>query len=65
MASGKEEKVEEIKASEIVNELRQLRSGVDSFLNKFERFLKLDSEQKSAKIEGTAQIIYIGINLRN
>jgi hypothetical protein len=56
VASGKEEKVEEIKASEIVNELRQLRSGVDSFLNKFERFLRLDSEQKSAKIEG---LLYI------
>lgn len=40
---GKEEKVEEIKASDIVNELRHLRTSVDSFLNKFERFLKLDS----------------------
>lgn len=41
--SGKEEKVEEIKASEIVGELRHLRTSIDVFLAKFEQFLKIES----------------------
>jgi hypothetical protein len=45
----KEENVEEIKASEIVRELQHIRSGIDKFLEKFDRYLKLDKNYQKAE----------------
>ena len=58
---GKEEKVnEEVKASEVIGELRQLRGSIDAFLAKFERFLKLDSAAPkivTSKTEGNTDFL--------
>lgn len=58
--SGKEEKVEEIKASEVISELRQMRTGIDSFLLKFERFLKLDSPPPKIVVNKNEGKLYLG-----
>ena len=45
VVDGKEENVEEIKASEIIRELQHVRASIDSFLGKFEKFLRLDGSK--------------------